>query len=133
MDTTLGGFRIQLRLREDTNFQDTKRAVLGVSPNYVHSMDGAHLQETVNRMLDAGVTGFAMVHDSYGTHACDVQEMAILLRESFVDMYQEDQLMRFREEIRLQLPEDLAQKLPKTLPRGDFDLEQVKEAMYFFA
>ena len=133
MDTTLGGFRIQIQLRDEINKQDTKRAVLGVSPNYVHSMDGAHLQETVNRMLDADISGFAMVHDSYGTHACDVQEMAILLRESFVDMYQEDQLKRFHEEIHSQLPEDLAKEMPGVLPRGDFDLEQVKEAMYFFA
>lgn len=133
IDTTLGGFRIRMQLRDEINKQDTKRAVLGVSPNYVHSMDGAHLQETVNRMLDAGITGFAMVHDSYGTHACDVQEMAILLREAFVDMYQVDQLQRFLDELKVQLPEDLAAKLPKPLARGDFDLEQVKEALYFFA
>lgn len=134
LDTTLvGNFRLQIQLQEPTNQQDSKRSALGISPNLIHSLDGAHMSLTMNRMLDAGITGFAMVHDSYGTHACDVQEMAILLRETFVDMYKVDQLKVFLDNIKQQLPTELVTKLPTELVRGDFDLELVKEANYFFA
>lgn len=134
LDTTLcGDFRLAIQVKEPTNQQDTKRSSLGISPNVIHSLDASHMMATVNGMLDAGISGFAMVHDSYGTHACDVQEMAITLREKFVEMYEVDQLSVFLGEIKQQLPESLVAELPKPLPRGEFDLELVKEANYFFA
>lgn len=36
----------------------------------------------VNHFLNAGV------HDSYWTHACDVDEMNRILREKFVELYE---------------------------------------------
>jgi DNA-directed RNA polymerase len=33
------------------------------------------------------VTHFAMIHDSYGTHACDTDVLGQALRESFVEQY----------------------------------------------
>ena len=134
LDTTLvGNFRLQIMLKEPTNRQDPKRSALGISPNVIHSLDASHMMATVNGMREAGISGFAMVHDSYGTHACDVQEMAIILREKFVEMYREDQLVKLLGEIKQQLPEQLVELLPKPLTRGDFDLDQVLEANYFFA
>lgn len=133
LDTTVGNFRICTLVYDPQKSQNTKRNALAISPNYVHSMDASHLMETVNGMLDAGISGFAMVHDSYGTHACDVGEMAIILREKFIAMYEIDQLQSFRDQLITQLPDELAKALPQCLPRGDFDLDQVQEAMYFFA
>lgn len=133
LDTTVGNFRIRTIVYEQQKSQNTRRNALGISPNVIHSFDASHMMSTVNGMLDAGITGYAMVHDSYGTHACDVQEMAIILREQFVEMYQQDQLAIFRQQLVDQVPQELADRLPPPLKRGSFDLEQVKEAMYFFA
>jgi DNA-directed RNA polymerase len=133
LDTTVGNYRVRTLVYDPLKKQNTRRNALGISPNVIHSFDAAHMMATVNGMLDAGITGFAMVHDSYGTHACDVQEMAITLREKFIEMYEVDQLARFRQQLVDQVPTELADRLPAPLVRGDFDLEQVREALYFFA
>ena len=43
-------------------------------PNYVHSLDSTHMIMTARKMRDRGLT-FSAVHDSYWTHACDVDTM----------------------------------------------------------
>lgn len=44
---------------------------------------------------DAGLT-YTAVHDSYWTHACDVDQMAALLREQFIELYSLPLLEDFR-------------------------------------
>lgn len=48
-------------------------------PNYIHCLDGAHMMMTAMACREAGMA-FAGVHDSYWTHACDVDRMNILIR-----------------------------------------------------
>jgi DNA-directed RNA polymerase len=43
-------------------------------PNFVHSLDATHMALTALKMKELGLT-FASVHDSYWTHACDVDKM----------------------------------------------------------
>jgi DNA-directed RNA polymerase len=43
-------------------------------PNFVHSLDATHMAMTSLKMKQLGLT-FAAVHDSYWTHACDVETM----------------------------------------------------------
>lgn len=43
-------------------------------PNFVHSLDASHMLMTSLKMKDRGLS-FAAVHDSYWTHACDVDVM----------------------------------------------------------
>ena len=43
-------------------------------PNYVHSLDSTHMLMTAMNMKKKGLT-FSAVHDSYWTHACDVDVM----------------------------------------------------------
>lgn len=133
LDTTVGNFRVSVLVYDQQKSQNTRRNALGISPNVIHSLDASAMMSTINGMLDAEISSFAMVHDSYGTHACDVQEMAIILREKFVEMYREDILATFRKQLVEQVPQELADRLPAAPPRGDFDLDQVLEAMYFFA
>lgn len=52
---------------------DLKKQTQSFSPNFVHSLDAAALTRTVNLSAASGLTHFACVHDSYGTHASDVQ------------------------------------------------------------
>lgn len=79
-------------------------------PNFVHSLDGSHMMMTALACSKAGLNfaglvlrflNFAFlcfyfhilnfisgVHDSYWTHACDVDTMNKILREKFVELYE---------------------------------------------
>lgn len=104
------------------------RQQLCMPPNFVHDMDAAHLMLTVDECLKRGVTSFNMIHDSFGTHACDVDTMNSALRYRFVRMYQQDMLRLYW----MQWCEATGIDLPKPPSRGDFDLTQVIESPYFF-
>jgi DNA-directed RNA polymerase len=112
---------------------DKRKQASGISPNFVNSLDAAHLTRTVNYCLDAGITDFAMVHDSYGTHAGNADALSMLLRRAFVDQYSGAVLEDFRKQIEQQLPGKLVKKLPPTPPMGTLDLEGVMASGYFFA
>lgn len=43
---------------------------------------------------------FASVHDSYWTHACSVDEMSVLLRDTFIELHSQDILGKLRQEVR---------------------------------
>jgi DNA-directed RNA polymerase len=62
-----------------------------IAPNIVHSFDAAHLMMTVNAAADCGIS-VGTVHDSYGTHACDVDTLGSILRDMFIEIYSQDQL-----------------------------------------
>lgn len=105
-----------------------------IAPNFVHSLDASALYLTVGRCVDKGVTAFAMIHDSYGTHAADTDVLAATLRDAFVDMYQShDVLKNFRDEVAAQLPDEFKDKLPPLPEKGNLDLNAVKDSLYFFA
>lgn len=95
-------------------------------------MDASHLVLTVNKCLDKDIHDFAMIHDSYGTHAANVDTMAEMIRQAFLEMYTEPVLERFRQEVASRLPEALADKVPPVPKMGDFDIEMVLGSGYFF-
>ncbi|THF94677.1 hypothetical protein TEA_015539 [Camellia sinensis var. sinensis] len=64
-----------------------KRQRTAFPPNFVHSLDGSHMMMTAVACKEAGLN-FAGVHDSYWTHACDVDQMNRILREKFVELYE---------------------------------------------
>jgi DNA-directed RNA polymerase len=119
--------RCELYVAHDTAEIDARKQAQGVSPNFVHSMDATHLMATVNRGTD--ITHWAMVHDSYGTYACDIPKLAVHLREAFVNIYKNnDVLNQFRDELQL----SSGVQLPPVPPTGELDIEDVLEAEYFF-
>ena len=93
-------------------------------------MDAAHMMRTINRLYAEGIRHFAMVHDSYGVHACDVDLLNRILREEFVRIYSEPVLQNFLNEQRQANP-DL--ELPELPPTGNLDIREVIESPYFFA
>ncbi len=129
--TRMGDSAIVLSVRESTKKLDRQRQTNGIAPNFVHSLDAAALMRSVNSALDEGIRSFAMVHDSYGVHAADAVLMSSILRESFVDLFSEDILGSFREELLARLPKGT--RLPKAPEPGTLDIEAVLESPYFFA
>ena len=59
------------------------KAQNGISPNFIHSMDSSHLIKVVNA-FDGNLL---CIHDSFGTHACDVSVLRSVLLKEFVDLY----------------------------------------------
>lgn len=123
---------VRTTLKVPTNKLNPLKQVNGISPNIVHSLDAAHLCKTVLACVDAGIEDFGMVHDSYGCHASDVSTMYETLREQFVSLYGDmDVLADLREQWLAQLPEGA--ELPDVPVYGDLDLDEVLESEYFFA
>lgn len=107
-----------------------RKQALGAAPNYVHSFDAAHLALTVNAAHAEGTRSFAMIHDSYGTHARNTSALSHLLREQFTAIYREDWLRRTWADVRSYAPHV---DLPPPPARGAFDIEAVLDAEFFFS
>ncbi|KAJ1951814.1 DNA-directed RNA polymerase, partial [Linderina pennispora] len=58
-------------------------------PNFVHSLDASHMILSAIECKKADLV-FASVHDSYWTHACDVDKMNLILRDQFVQLHTRD-------------------------------------------
>ena len=68
-------------------------------PNFIHSLDATHMMLSALKCNEIGVT-FASIHDSFWTHACDIEKMSEVLRDAFVAMHSEDVIGRLHEEFR---------------------------------
>lgn len=117
-----------LTLQLETDKVMVKRQRTAFAPNFVHSLDGSHMMMTAIACREAGLS-FAGVHDSFWTHACDVDQMNRILREKFVELYGAPILENLLGSFEKSFP-DL--KFPPLPERGDFDLREVLESPYFF-
>lgn len=129
----LFGGRIKLDLRPVTDGIDTRRQTSGISPNFIHSIDAAHMREVVRRMHGEGMRNFAMIHDSFGAPAGHVERMAQITRDAFADIHSEDLLAKVRAEFASRLPEEVVAELPPVPQHGTLDLDLVRQSPYFFA
>lgn len=132
--TKLGEAIVKLSLAEEQDTIDKRRMANAISPNFVHSMDATHLVMSVCVAEDNGIDAFAMIHDSFGTHAADTAMLAACLRTAFVDLYTDlDVLEDFRNQILRQVDEADEKKIPSVPAKGDLDLEEVRSSDFFFA
>jgi DNA-directed RNA polymerase len=107
--------------------------VSSIAPNFIHSMDAAHLRAVVRAAKAVGIQHLAVIHDSFATHAADMDRLVDILKGTFVDQYGADVVSRFRSEIVEQLPPGLALMLPQPPARGALDIEDVRASEYLFA
>jgi DNA-directed RNA polymerase len=66
-------------------------------PNFIHSLDASHMMLSALECHEIGLT-FAAVHDSFWTHAADVDSMNEVIRNSFIRIHQEDVIGRLKSE-----------------------------------
>jgi DNA-directed RNA polymerase len=126
------GIRRKIFINTPTGDIDKIAQVNGIAPNFIHSMDACHLQLTVLNAKGRGISHFALIHDSFGCPLSQAREMFKIIRESFLQLYTEHNVLEdFTEELSVFLedPED-APKLPK---KGKLNLEVVLESQYMFA
>ncbi|KAL4800340.1 DNA/RNA polymerase [Aspergillus venezuelensis] len=69
-------------------------------PNFIHSLDATHMILSAAACHEAGLT-FSAVHDSFWTHASDVDSMNSILREAFVAMHSDDVVQRLASEFQV--------------------------------
>lgn len=134
VDTVLQGAIMKVTMGENTTTLDRRRQANGISPNFVHSCDAAHMMLTTVRAEQEGIKSFAMIHDSFGTTAAQTEDLFRIVRESFVELYSDvDVLEQFRREIVRQLPPEKAEELPPLPARGTLDLSAVLQSRFCFA
>lgn len=102
----------------------------GVSPNFVHSLDGSCLAQTVVKAnQEAGIYDFSMIHDSYGTHANKIPQLNQILRNVFFETFSVDLLRDWKLQLEEQNPDI---EFPEPPEYGNADVSLVKESAYFF-
>lgn len=127
------GRQIKVTLGAVSSALDGRAQANAVAPNFVHSLDAAHLRAVARAARTAGIDSLAVIHDSFGTHAADTDTLVGLLRDTFVEQYDDDILVRFYEEAKAQLPEPWSEQVPPPPEKGSLDLSMVKYAPYLFA
>ncbi|WBY57363.1 DNA-directed RNA polymerase [Plasmodium yoelii yoelii] len=105
---------------------------LGFPPNFVHSLDASHLIMTAEKMLIQNNFSFAAVHDSYWTHACNVDIMNKFIRDSFVTLYNKPILENIYQNFQMRLGK-FAEKIPPPPEQGHLDISLVRHSQYFFS
>lgn len=131
IEMTFEQVRLRLTINLDEAKIDSRKQASGISPNWVHSLDAAHMKRTIHLCHEMGVRSFSFIHDSYGTHAGNAAVLARVLREAFVAQYEDDVLAKFRDDLLGQLPDGA--ELPDLPAKGTLDLDLVLESPFFFA
>jgi DNA-directed RNA polymerase len=129
IETAIGGSSVVLNVADKPAGVSAYRMRNGASPNFVHSMDAAHLVLTVNAAQDRGIKDFACIHDDYGTHAADTPEFFRIIREEFVKMYESHNPL---EELKESTLQHAGVELPDAPGYGTLDIKSVLTSKYFF-
>tara|TARA_B100001093_G_scaffold152768_1_gene145475 strand:- start:28119 stop:30554 length:2436 start_codon:yes stop_codon:yes gene_type:complete len=120
--------RLQLSTVEDTKNPSVLSAVQAIPPNYIHSIDAAHMMLTVLQMHLSNIPSFSMIHDSFGCHCSYVPLMREALVNTFYEIHKEPLLKKFKDDI-----ENVVGPVARNLPeRGTFDIEDVRQSVYLF-
>jgi len=129
IDSVLKGISSRNRLKHvlavETTIPDKQGYASGIAPNYIHSQDASHMALVIDKFSGH----IAPVHDSFATHACDVEELSGIIKQVFVDMYgTKGQFEHIRDNVLSK--SDMGNiKLPT---EGTLDVSEVLNSDYFF-
>lgn len=105
---------------DDTNPMQMQNAI---APNFVHALDASHLTLTALKMNAEGLD-MVGIHDSFGTHACDVDRMHGHIRTAFVELYKGRNILgEFLWDV---------QSIGDPPMRGTLELDEVLDSEFFF-
>lgn len=134
------GERYQPQIGELTDRLDRGAQLDGVAPNFIHSLDAAALVETICLCCDAGISSFTAIHDGYGTHAANMETLAVNLRQAFIEVHAVNPLHNLRAGLERDLRlasgsacERVAAMLPEPPVVGALELSLVADSPYFFS
>ena len=104
---------------------DPRGFACGISPNYIHSLDASHMA----RVITEWDHSFGAVHDSFSTHACDVDDLCRLTKHIFIDMYDYPNYFNMIERSLINDVELIVEQ--PTL--GTLNIQEVTHSDYFFS
>ena len=129
INTTIDGKLLKpVIYEEDGKKIDVLRSVNGSAPNFVHSLDASALTLTVHLCNKEEISSYAMIHDSYGTHAHNTPKMAKLLREAFVDIYKNNDVLDDFYKAALEVLDEV----PEPPKMRNLNIHEVLRSPYFF-
>lgn len=109
--------------RFNDNLLNRSKCVNGISPNFTHGLDSSHLVFAIDEYQFSIIP----VHDSFATHACDVDEMNRVLRSTFVQMYLEhDPIADLTHSVQTAAGIEIEQPV-----KGTLDITKVLESEFF--
>ncbi|KAK2054408.1 DNA-dependent RNA polymerase [Colletotrichum caudatum] len=80
---------LSLTVPERSDPVHRKKQLQAFPPNFIHSLDATHMLLSALECHELGLD-FAAVHDSFWTHAADVNVMNRVLRDAFIRIHEED-------------------------------------------
>ena len=100
------GRRVKTNLQDITLTEPTiadavnkRKQLQAFPPNFIHSLDATHMLLSALKCHEVGLT-FSAVHDSFWTHAADINTLNRLLRDAFIRMHSEDIIGRLAAEFK---------------------------------
>jgi DNA-directed RNA polymerase len=127
------GTEIRLTVRHKPTERINKdKAKSAVSPNVIHSLDAAHLMLTVLKAKAQGITDFGLIHDSFATHASNTSEFFYIIREAFIDLYENYCPYQTIYNATYTALDDKS-RTPPVPQKGNLDVQQVFNSLYAFA
>lgn len=91
--------KITFRQKTKLGHINIRKQINALAPNFIHSLDAIHLQMTCLAAKGADIS-FAAVHDSFWTHASDVETLSRVIREEFVRLHQSLIIENLREDMK---------------------------------
>ncbi|ETS83190.1 hypothetical protein PFICI_05066 [Pestalotiopsis fici W106-1] len=88
---------LNLVIPERSDPVNRRKQLQAFPPNFIHSLDATHMLLSALECDAMGLT-FAAVHDSFWTHAADVDVMNKVLRDSFIRIHSENVIERLASE-----------------------------------
>ncbi len=129
--TVLGMFTVLDKTTKSPKIHKTKQAI---APNIIHSYDASHLVMTVLDMEGLDIS-WSLIHDSYGVHACDLEQLGKSLRKTFVEIYKENQFYAILASVFINNPEFHLDSAPDGFEppqMGTLDIKKVLDSECFF-
>jgi len=98
---------------------DEVKTVGAMAPNFIHSIDAAHLRMVINDCDHDLVT----VHDSIGSHPCNYASTSESIRLQFVNVHEYDAIGNLCDEMQVRTPKF----------RGEYNASEALESTYIFS
>ena len=121
---TIAGKQYNHVAKVETDKPDIRGFMCGISPNFIHSMDASHMA----LVIDDWNGDFGAVHDSFSTHACDVDNLLALTKSVFIDIYDEDNYFDIIRDKITKSTDDVEQPV-----LGQLNIKEIEDSDYFFA
>jgi DNA-directed RNA polymerase len=137
IQTRINSLMHKRTMKVDTAVQSTRQHGNAAPPNFIHSLDALHLRETARMWEDkCAAQGrkpvYTFVHDSFGVPAADMAEFSKTIREAFVRIHSELDLMgSFIDALQELAGPDVV--FPERPAMGGLDINGVLNSEFFFS